>query len=280
MRRSDGRLLIGRCDRGQVRHGGIPCAAVHGGAARLAIGFAALVLFGAPRVGRCQMAGMPDMPAGDSGTAGNVTASMGSGLEESGHMRMTKLQPPAPGDADRAAAIVTSLRQALEPYRDYHHALADGYRIFAPRVQQHVYHFTNRRLAFLSIFRFNPAEPSSLLYERTSDSTYRLVGAMYTASRRASLAQLNARVPLSVAQWHAHTNWCLPPHPGEIASYTVRGPDGKPLFGVRGTITTKAACEAASGRFIPQVFGWMVHVYPFATDPAQIWAADMHGDND
>lgn len=119
-----------------------------------------------------------------------------------------------------------------------------------------------------------------MLYERTGDSTYRLVGAIYTAPRRASLEQLNARVPLSVAQWHVHTNWCLPPHPGKMTSYTARGPDGKPLFGVRGTITTRAACEAAGGRFIPQVFGWMLHIYPFATDPAQIWAGDMHEDSD
>jgi hypothetical protein len=272
--------LLGRCDRGQMLRFRTSCTPRWRGVTGLAVAVAVLVAgFATPRVARCQMtgmAGMSEMPAGDSGTGGTVTASMSGGLEESAHMRMTKLAPPQPGDAERAAAIVTVLRKALEPYRDYHHALADGYRIFAPRIKQHVYHFTNRRLAFLSILRFDPAEPSSLLYERTGDSTYRLVGAMYTAPRRASVAQLDARVPLSVAQWHVHANFCLPPHPFRMASYTARGPDGQPLFGARGTVATEAACEAAGGRFIPQVFGWMVHVYPFATDPAKIWAGDMH----
>lgn len=279
MRRIYIHQLLGRYERRQMLRFCTSCTPRRGGVTRLAIAVVVLAAFTAPRIARSQMTGMPgmsEMPAGDSGTGGTVTASMSGDLEESAHMRMTKLERPAPGDADRAAAIVTALRKALEPYRDYHHALADGYRIFAPRVKQHVYHFTNRRLAFLSILRFDPAEPSSLLYERTGDSTYRLVGAMYTAPRRASLAELNARVPLSVAQWHVHANFCLPPHPFTMASYTARGPDGKPLFGARGTITTEAACEAAGGRFIPQVFGWMVHVYPFATDPAQIWAGDMH----
>jgi hypothetical protein len=275
VRRSEIRLSFDRRDRGQKLRFRTSRTPLLSGATRPAFGIAVLALFASARVARGQMAGMPEMPAGDSGTGGTVTTSMGGALEESAHMRMTKLQPPAPGDEDRAAAIVTALRQGLEPYRDYHRALADGYRIFAPKVKQHIYHFTSRRLAFLSIFRFNPAEPSSLLYERTGDSTYRLVGAMYTAPRRASLAQLNERVPLSVAQWHVHTNWCLPPHPSNMASYMARGPDGRPLFGARGTITTQAACEAAGGRFFPQIFGWMVHVYPFETDPARVWGGDM-----
>jgi len=32
--------------------------------------------------------------------------------------------------------------------------------------------------------------------------------------------------------------------------------------------------------FVPRIFGWMVHVYPYETDPAKIWAAgmdDKHG---
>lgn len=201
---------------------------------------------------------------------------MGAGLEESAHMRMTRLMPPARDDAARAAQIAATLREALQPYADYHRALADGFHIFAPRVKQSVYHFTSRRNAIMAQFRFDPAAPTSLLYERTGDSSYRLVGAMYTAPRRASLEQLNARVPLSVAQWHVHTNWCLPltGAPGVLGT---RGPDGRPLFGGEGSITTKEACTAAGGYFFPQVFGWMVHVYPFATDPTEVWSDDhMH----
>jgi hypothetical protein len=30
-----------------------------------------------------------------------------------------------------------------------------------------------------------------------------------------------------------------------------------------GSISTQEACEAVGGKFIPQVFGWMLHVYPY-----------------
>jgi hypothetical protein len=31
------------------------------------------------------------------------------------------------------------------------------------------------------------------------------------------------------------------------------------------------ACSAAGGRFFPQLFGWMVHVYPFEKTLDKIW---------
>jgi hypothetical protein len=220
-----------------------------------------------------QMAGMPGMAGGGSATGDSVSTAMSGEMAESAHMRMTALVPPAAGDSERAAAIVATLRQALEPYADYHRALADGYRIFAPRIPQRVYHFSSFRRGLFSVVHFDPSRPSSLLYERTGDSTYRLVGAMYTAPRGASLADLNARIPLSVAQWHLHTNLCLPRRNAQ-GQFNARGPDGRALFGVHGSITTEAACTAAGGRFFPQVFGWMVHVHPFATDPGQVWGAE------
>jgi hypothetical protein len=222
------------------------------------------------------MAGMSGMSDGDSVGSDAVSAAMGSGLEEMAHMRMTTLTSANPADEARAAAIVTTLREALKPYADYHRALEDGYRIFAPRIKQRVYHFSNNRSGFMSVFRFDPARPTSLLYEKTGDSSYRLVGAMYTAPRRSSLDELNARVPLSVGRWHLHTNWCIP-RAGGALRYDARGPDGRPLFGGEGSITTASACTASDGWFFPQVLGWMVHVYPFATDPAEIWStAEMH----
>ena len=39
-------------------------------------------------------------------------------------------------------------------------------------------------------------------------------------------------------------------------------------FGLRGTIVTEDACNAAGGRWMPTVFGWMVHVSPWEKDPA------------
>jgi hypothetical protein len=226
-------------------------------------------------------AGMAGM-SGDTAMAA-VSPAMGGPLMETPHMRMTALGPAAAGDSARAARILEALRAGLAPYADYHRALADGYRIFAPKVPQRVYHFTSWRRALVATFHFDPAAPSSLLYERTGDTTYRLVGAMYTARRGAPLADLDARVPLSVGQWHVHTNWCLPRRGGR-ARLGDRGPDGRPLFGGQGTITTAAACQAADGRFIPQAFGWMLHVYPYATASSAIWGRDamheMAGDHD
>jgi hypothetical protein len=39
-----------------------------------------------------------------------------------------------------------------------------------------------------------------------------------------------------------------------------------------GSIATQEACEKEGGTFIPHVFGWMVHVYPYEKDPQRIWS--------
>jgi len=57
---------------------------------------------------------------------------------------------------------------------------------------------------------------------------------------------------------------------GQKAAYF--GPEAK--FGLRGSIISKEACEAASGEFYPHLFGWMVHVYPYESDPKNIWSTD------
>jgi hypothetical protein len=88
---------------------------------------------------------------------------------------------------------------------------------------------------------------------------------MYTAPKHMSEEKLDQRVPLSVARWHAHINICLPPKgQGQQADWTK--------FGFRGSIATAEECGQAGGRFWPQIFGWMVHVYPFETIPEKIWS--------
>jgi len=111
--------------------------------------------------------------------------------------------------------------------------------------------------------QFDAALPTALLYQKRGDG-YELEGAMFTAPRRMTEDQLDERVPLSVAQWHAHINLCFPPE-GQLP----RG--SRPQFGFKGTIDTEAACQEAGGRFVPQLGGWMIHVYPFKTTPAEIW---------
>lgn len=185
------------------------------------------------------------------------------------HMQWTALKPQTSADQKRAEDIVKTLRASMEKYKDYRVAVEDGYKPFLPHLPLPEYHFTNYWRGAKAAFRFNPAQPTSLLYKKTADG-YTLVGAMYTASKRATAEDLDERVPLSVARWHAHVNICLPPKgQGKNADWTK--------FGPRGAITTKEACSQVGGRFHPQLFGWMVHVYPFEQTPAQVWSHGQHG---
>ena len=186
------------------------------------------------------------------------------------HMLMTAMRPQTPEDAARAAEIVMQLRGGIEKYKDYHVALNEGYKIFLPNLRQPEYHFTKYVNGFLEAFTFDPARPTSLLYKKTSDG-YELVGAMYTMPKRATEEQLNARVPLSIAMWHLHTNLCMP-QKGQFrnADWTK--------FGLKGSITTQDACDAANGRFQPVIFGWMVHVYPYEDSLDKVFAMHHHTD--
>ena len=184
------------------------------------------------------------------------------------HMHMTAMRPQTPDDAARANEVIAQLRSGIEKYKDYHIALNDGYKIFLPNLPQPEYHFTNYVNGFLEAFTFDPSRPTSLLYKKTSTG-FELVGAMYTMPKRATEDQLNARVPLSVAMWHLHTNLCMP-QKGQ-----VRGSDWS-QFGLRGSIATQEACDAAGGRFHPVIFGWMVHVYPYEDSTDKIFAMHHH----
>jgi hypothetical protein len=189
------------------------------------------------------------------------------------HMRMTALRTPQPGDAEKAQKIVETARGVMEKYKDYHVALNEGFKIFHPEIPQKQYHFTNYRYGFEAAFNFNPEHPTSLLYEKNGDD-YRLAGLMYTAPKRFTEDDLNQRIPLSIAQWHEHVNFCKAPAGRRLESL---GPN--PKFGLRGSITTQAECAAAGGEFLPIVFNWMVHLYPLEKNSAQVWSVErQHAD--
>jgi hypothetical protein len=184
------------------------------------------------------------------------------------HMKMTALRPVRPGDAERAQFVVEGARKAVAKYLDYHVALADGFKIFHPELPQKIYHFTDYQYAIEEAFRFNPERPTSLLYEKHGDG-YKLIGVMYTAPKRFSEDQLNERIPLSIAQWHEHVNFCVAPAGRKMEALAPH-----PQFGLRGSITTQEACDAAGGTFHPVIFSWMVHVYPFEKDQKSIWSVE------
>ncbi len=205
---------------------------------------------------------------------GNNTASMDRMMSSeqmehdpsmAAHMGYSTLRPKSPGDQERADQLVKTLQTALAKYKDYRVAEAAGYKPFHPETKQAVVHFTKWSYGLKAIFTFNPSEPTSLLYKPTPDGGYELVGAMYTAPRHASEDQLDKRVPLSIARWHKHLKLCVPKKGTDPSTVDWK------KFGM-GSITTKQECDAAGGVFYPQLFGWMVHVYPWEKNPEMVWA--------
>jgi hypothetical protein len=209
-------------------------------------------------------------PITRGGFAADSTGVADSGMAHmSGHMSMTVLRTPTTDDRQKADAVVQAAKVAMAPYQDYHKALADGYEIFLPNVPQSQYHFTKYQYGLEARVHFDPLKPTSLLYKKSADGGYKLVGAMYTDRVDATEEEINERIPLSIARWHQHINFCKAP-PAQKTEYF--GPDAK--FGLLGSITTRQACEAAGGEFHPHIFGWMVHVYPYETDAKDIWSTN------
>ena len=116
------------------------------------------------------------------------------------------------------------------------------------------------------------AEPQTIVVHASAEKTQEAeqpVGAMYTMPKRATEEQLNARMPLSVAMWHLHTNLCMPPRTElKNADWTK--------FGLHGSIASKDPCDAAGGRFSPAIFGWMVHVHPYEDSLDKIFSMHHH----
>jgi hypothetical protein len=222
-----------------------------------------------PKTDHGTMAGM-DMADDEKSQEHDAVSAMTGGHDQNHdlHMYMTTVRQQTPEDVKRAKEIVEQLRAGIEKYKDYHVALNEGYRIFLPKFPQPEYHFTSYKNGFLEAFTFDPSRPTSLLYKKTL-SGYQLVGAMYTMPKHATEDQLNARVPLSVAMWHLHTNLCMP------AKSELRSADWS-KFGLRGSIATQEACDGAGGKFSPVIFGWMVHVYPYEDSLDKIFAMHHH----
>lgn len=199
------------------------------------------------------------LASSDSSDAAAASVSaMSRPIVQTPHLKLTAMRAPNARDSARAAEVLRDMRQGIEPYRDYRRALDDGYRIFLANLPLKVYHFTNYRHAIAEGRQFDAKRPSSLLYEKRADGGYTLVGAMYVAKKDATPDELHARIPLSMAQWHAHVNICVPKLRNrerwrETANGTMK-------FGPAGAISTKKECDREQGRFFPQMFGWMVHV--------------------
>ncbi len=221
------------------------------------------------------MSGMSGADSIDRHAAAAADEVMNGPMVADQHMVMTPHRPLAPGDSARAAALLAEMRRDLAPFKNADWAIGNGYRPLFPGVPQPVYHFTNLFNALSEQLRFDPERPTSLLYREPSGA-YVLIGAMYDDAADTPLDELDARVPLSIAHWHRHVNWFLPPRGAPQRWRETK--DGHPVFGPKSPIATAEACAAVGGRFVPHRLGWMVHVNAFAgDDPNVIWGgADEH----
>jgi len=219
------------------------------------------VLAGQDKPHKADMPGMQMSADEDMRDMGPSMAAM------AGHMYMTPLRQRQPADEEKAKAVVAALKSAIERYKDYRKALADGYVIANPKLKQPQYHFmsqTNTRLADLG---FDPTKPTALLYRRTPMLEYKLEGAMYTANPDATEDELNERIPLSVVRWHKHMNVCWAPE-DRVKDYK----SAHPKFGMFGSINTQEACTAERGTFNASLFTWMIHVFPYETDFKEVFS--------
>lgn len=235
------------------------------------ISLAGMLLIGLQRQAWAQsqpMSGMPGMAATNTDGAGHACDDMSSmgGMSVMGqsmgamtnHMCITPLRAKQPGDEKRAKALVAQVKAAIEKYQDYKKAIADGYVQANPGVVQPQYHFTNNANVQLADMQFDPTRPSALLYRQTPTEKFKLEGVMFTDSTSATEDELNQRVPLSVARWHEHMNFCAAPA-NKVKDYH----GNHPKFGMFGSIHTADACKAEGGTFMPVIFSWMIHVFPY-----------------
>jgi len=201
------------------------------------------------------MAAMPGMKMSGTGDMRDMGPSMAA---MAGHMTITAPHPIKPGDEEKARAVVAQVKASIERYKDYRNALADGYVIANPKVHERQFHFNNQANVLEAERRFDPTRPSSLLYFQTPKQRYKLEGVMFTANPHVTEDELNDRIPLSIARWHEHTNFCAAP-----ADRTKEYLGQHPKFGMFGSINTQEACKAEGGTFYPHVFTWMIHVFTY-----------------
>ena len=195
------------------------------------------------------------------------------------HMSMVVQQPIKPGDQARADAILAAAKAYSEKYTDFHKAEKDGLYPIMPGIDQPSYHFGRigqDRVVARELF--NHSYPSALIYEKTTPGVhnpkYKVVGVMYTAPPNSTAEDLDKMIPISIAHWHQHSTFCTPPKGYKDQNWMITDPH----FGFYGDIKTEEDCKAHGGTFTAKS-EFETHIYPFHTDPKDIWSASMsdHG---
>ena len=125
--------------------------------------------------------------------------------------------------------------------------MLDGYVIANPKLKQPQYHFISNANTREADLHFDPRKRTALLYRRTPKQEYKLEGVMFTASPDATEEEPNERIPLSIARWHRHINYCEAPE-DRINDYQ----SAHPKFGMFGSINTEEAGKAERGSSTPK----------------------------
>jgi hypothetical protein len=181
------------------------------------------------------------------------------GIDAFGHTQLAPDCATLPA-ASRAHAerLIAALRRELPKYRDVRVARLAG---FAPEGDDvpvgALKHWINPSNVRIGWQHLDPERPMALLYRNTVHG-YDLAGAMFAAPIASTPVDLNRRVPLALGHWHAHLNICQA-KPGERITDRAQAR----RFGFSGSIVSRAECESAGGAFLDNVYGWMVHIYPF-----------------
>ncbi|MEO8619483.1 MAG: hypothetical protein ABI625_00380 [bacterium] len=211
-----------------------------------------------------QVANAPELAPAINGLLSDTTS----------HMRMAERRAATAADAVRAAGIVAESRTALARFTDVAVAEKEGYVKFLPWLEeQDMYHYNNIQNVFATMSAFDVTKPSSLLYRKEKGQLI-LVGAMYTAMPGSTPDQLDARLPLGIAHWHEHVNFCGPK--ADSVRAAAAKADGASVARWL-AITSREDCTAAGGVFVPRLFGWMAHVYMFGGDDAlTIWGGERN----
>ncbi|MCM5663684.1 hypothetical protein [Galbibacter mesophilus] len=189
------------------------------------------------------------------------------------HMAMTKKLPEKSGDQRRADSLVRVIEKNIIRFKDIEVAKEEGYEFFPPEppADMNIVHLVHRKYSDKEIKKgFDSNKPGSILYERDGNG-WKLIGAMITAPVDASREELDARAPLSIAQWHLHQKVCVPKPIWDEEEWKKTFPDGSPVYGPTSSIASRSECEKFDGTFLPVVFGWMTHAYVYLDNSEDVW---------
>ena len=182
---------------------------------------------------------------GMGGTMGGVDTTTGEM-----DMTMTPITgTPSASDRQKVATILAATRAATSRYVTPMLGMEAGYTHhtrFTPYA-----HFSNYLYAGEANLRFDPAQPTSLLYAVVQGSPS-LAGVMYTAAASDTPAELAQILPSTIVSWHQHMDIC----------YLAQG--------VR-TGVTQATCQSQGGTWAAKS-QWMVHAWMYLPNPDGMFA--------